>query len=186
MTELSSQMMAARGAALQTEVDAALALKADQTALDAVAAVADAVVTPSELATAIAPLATQTALDAVSAVADAAVTPGELTAALVPYAVNLDLFTTVSGATYTVQATDLGKVLRFTSGAAVTVTLPGSLGAGFNCLWRQAGAGQLTFTPAAGQTMRSFGAATQSAGQYAEGALAVDASNDWYLSGTLA
>lgn len=157
MTELSSQMMAARGAALQTEVDAALALKADQTALDAVAAVADAAVTTSELTT-----------------------------ALAPYATNADLFTTVSGATYTVQATDLGKVLRFTSGAAVTVTLPGSLGAGFNCLWRQAGAGQLTFTPAAGQTMRSFGAATQSAGQYAEGALAVDASNEWYLSGTLA
>jgi hypothetical protein len=98
-----------------------------------------------------------------------------------------DTFSTVTGTTYTVQSTDAGKILRFTSATAVTVTLP-ALTAGFNCLWRQVGAGKISFVVAVTdpvQTLRNTDAFSKSSGQYAEGSLSVDlVTTDWYLSGS--
>lgn len=91
---------------------------------------------------------------------------------------------TIANTTYTVTNNDVGKVLRFTSTANVTVTIP-TLATGFNCLWRQVGAGQLTFVAGSGATLRSYGATTKSAGQYAEGVIAVDTSNEIYISGNM-
>lgn len=101
-----------------------------------------------------------------------------------------DAITTVTAATYTVLATDNAKVIRFTSATAVTVTLPNSLPAGFNALWRQVGAGQLTFVAASGGTLNNRQNHTKSAGQKAEGAVSVDsnagADAAWYLAGDTA
>lgn len=181
MAELSAEMMADRGAALATD------LTALATRVTTVEGVADAAVTSSELTAALAPKANQTDLTAltgrvttVEGVAATAVQP----AALAAYATNSDVLVTVSGTTYTIGAGDLGKVLRFTSATAVTVTIPAAFAVGFNLIWRQVGAGQITFAPVGGVTMRSFGNATKSAGQYAEGALAVDTTDVWFLSGT--
>lgn len=97
-----------------------------------------------------------------------------------------DDFVTISGQTYTVLAEHSGLVLRFTSATPVVVTLPDAIDAGFNVLWRQWGGGQITFTPVTGVQRRSYGGSTKSAGQYAEGALSMDASGEWLLSGMTA
>lgn len=104
------------------------------------------------------------------------------------YAALTDAFVDIAGTTYTILASDLGKVLRFTSGTAVTVTLPNNLPAGWNCVWRQVGAGQITFSPASGATLDHFLDHTKSAGQKSEGTLAVDENTDsssavYYLGG---
>lgn len=99
-----------------------------------------------------------------------------------------DNFKTITDTTYTVVADDLGKVLRFTSSSAVTVTLPGGLDAGFNCLWRQIGAGKITFALAVTnptQNLRNVDGYSKSSGQYAEGSLSLDSvTTDWFLSGS--
>ena len=51
-----------------------------------------------------------------------------------------------TGTTYTLVAGDNGKVIKFTSGSAITLTLPSGLGEGFNCSVVQYGAGQITST----------------------------------------
>jgi len=72
-----------------------------------------------------------------------------------------------SGTTYTLTAADSGKVLRFTNASSITLTLPNSLSIGFNCVVIQCGAGQLTFSPAAGASRRNRQSHTKTAGQWA-------------------
>ena len=128
---------------------------------------------------------------AIDAAAAAAVTKAAVeTAVGGPVALLSDVFVTISGTTHTLNAADNGKVHRFTSATAVTVTLPNSLPAGFNIVWAQLGAGQLTFTPGSGATRRNRYSHTRSSGQYAEGALRVDSNAgsaaDYILSGDTA
>ena len=49
------------------------------------------------------------------------------------------------GTSYTVIATDNGKLVTFNNAAAVTVTVPAGLAVGFNCKVMQLGAGLVTF-----------------------------------------
>jgi len=51
-----------------------------------------------------------------------------------------------SGTTYTILATDNGKVIQSTGASAMTITIPTGLPTGFNCTVVQMGAGQITFT----------------------------------------
>src|ERR1051326_6716360 len=53
---------------------------------------------------------------------------------------------TQTGTTYTLLASDNGKIVTCDNGSAITVTVPSGLGAGFNCLVIQIGAGQVTFS----------------------------------------
>lgn len=91
-----------------------------------------------------------------------------------PFAPISDVFVDVPGQTHTLQPGDAGKVHRFTSATAVTVTLPNSLPAGWNALWSQLGTGQVTFTTASGAIRRNRYAHSKTSGQYAEGSLRVD------------
>lgn len=52
-----------------------------------------------------------------------------------------------TGLTYTIQASDNGKNIVFTNGAAIAVTLPDTLAVDFQCSIIQAGAGIPTVTP---------------------------------------
>lgn len=88
------------------------------------------------------------------------------------YAANVNAQT---GTTYTLQASDAGKMVTLSNASAITVTLPNSLSAGFVCSWAQKGAGQVTFTAAGGGTLNNRSGHTKSAGQYALGTLYVDA-----------
>jgi hypothetical protein len=67
-----------------------------------------------------------------------------------------------SGTTYTIVATDNGKVIQSTGASAMTITIPTGLPTGFNCTVVQMGAGQITF---AGTYVNRTGF-TKSASQY--------------------
>lgn len=90
------------------------------------------------------------------------------------YKGNLNLQT---GTTYTLQASDSGKIVSLSNAAAVTLTLPNSLAAGFCCTIVQAGAGQVTVSAASGATLRNRQSHTKLAGQWAGGTLHVRANS---------
>lgn len=76
-----------------------------------------------------------------------------------------------TGTTYTLDVagtdTDSGRVVDHANAAAITVTLPNSAPVGFCVTYVQAGAGQITFSPASGATLRNRQSHTKTAGQWA-------------------
>ncbi len=71
-----------------------------------------------------------------------------------------------TGTTYTLQASDNGKVVTLSNAAAITVTVPSGLGVGFSVVLIQIGAGQVTCSPSS-TTLRNRQSHTKTAGQYA-------------------
>lgn len=90
-----------------------------------------------------------------------------------------------TGTTYTLQASDNGKVVTCSNASAITVTVPSGLGAGFNCMVIQKGAGQVTFSPSS-TTVNNRQAHTKTAGQHAIVTLFADVSDNFYLGGDTA
>lgn len=86
--------------------------------------------------------------------------------------------------TYTLQASDNGEVLTFNNASNITLTIPAGLGAGFNCLIVQLGAGTVTPT-SSGTTIYQRQSLTQTAGQYAIATLVAPSANTFILSGDL-
>lgn len=76
-----------------------------------------------------------------------------------------------TGTTYTLQASDRGKVVECTNASAITVTLPNSLSADFYCTIIQGGAGQVSLSAASGATLRNRQSHTKLAGQWASAGL---------------
>lgn len=64
-------------------------------------------------------------------------------------------------------ATDNGKVLEVNSATDVTLTVPSSLPAGFNCIVSQIGAGKAIIAAGSGASVNAFGG-PKTAGQWAE------------------
>ncbi len=89
-----------------------------------------------------------------------------------------------SGTTYTLVAADNGKTVQFTSGSAITLTIPSGLGAKFNCLIDQEGAGQITFS-ASGTTLHNAHSLTKTFGQYSVATVLATAANVFTLSGDM-
>ena len=93
------------------------------------------------------------------------------------------------GTSYTLQASDNGKLITLTNAAAITLTCPNNLAATFNCAISQEGAGQVTVVAQSGGSLASRGSRFKLNGQYAMGFLRV-ASNSgtnaaWRLGGDL-
>jgi len=88
-----------------------------------------------------------------------------------------------TGTSYTLLATDNGKIVTLNNAAAVTVTVPASLGAGFTCILIQLGAGQVSVT-GSGTTVNPT-ATPKLNGQFAAGSLIAYASNTFCLLGNL-
>ena len=88
-----------------------------------------------------------------------------------------------TGASYSLQASDNGKIVTF-SGACV-VTVPAGLGAGFNCLLIAIGAGTVSFV-ASGTTINHRQGHTTIAGQFGEASLKATAANVFNLGGDTA
>jgi hypothetical protein len=88
-----------------------------------------------------------------------------------------------TGTTYTLAASDNGRVVTLNNAAAVTVTVPASLGAGFSCSLIQIGVGQVTVTPAATVTINAPGAVNKTAARYSAVTLLAIAANGFILSG---
>jgi len=74
-------------------------------------------------------------------------------------------FNVQTGTTYTLVASDMGKVLQLNNASPITLTVPGGLGPGFNCSVIQVGAGQIT-TVASGSTIHNRQGYTKTAGQF--------------------
>jgi hypothetical protein len=83
-----------------------------------------------------------------------------------------------TGTSYNLLSTDTGKVVTLSNGSAITLTLDNSLDVGFVCTVIQKGAGQVTFSPEAGATLRNRSSHTKTAGQYAVTTLYVDENSD--------
>lgn len=101
--------------------------------------------------------------------------------------------TDVTDATYTIQTTDLGKIIRFNRPTDITVTCPKAFTAGFNCCWLQKGNGQVNFVAQAGGSAAVVNVDSHawSKGTYAVGSLIVESNSDnnsaiWYLAGATA
>ena len=90
-----------------------------------------------------------------------------------------------TGTTYTLQASDNGKAVTFNNGSAIALTVPSGLGAGFNCLLVQLGAGAVTAT-GSGATVNSRGGLVATNGQYAVASLVAYVANTFVLAGDLA
>lgn len=93
-----------------------------------------------------------------------------------------------TGTTYTVSSVDAGKIISQSNASAIVTTLPNSYVSGFACSWVQMGAGQITFSPAAGATLVNRSSQTKAAGQYAMGTLYVNGNATgtaaiWVLAG---
>jgi hypothetical protein len=81
---------------------------------------------------------------------------------------------TQSGTTYTLQASDCGKTILFTSGSGISLTTLNSLAAGCSIAVEQGGAGQITIANGSGATSHSAHNYTKTFGQYAILGLFVD------------
>ena len=73
--------------------------------------------------------------------------------------------TITSGSSYSLLATDNGKILNINVASAFTLTIPSGLPVGFNCTVVQYGTGQIVLT-ASGTTLKNRNSFTKSAGQY--------------------
>lgn len=96
-----------------------------------------------------------------------------------------------TGTTYTIQASDHGKVVEFNNASAITVTLPNNMVVGFNCQIRQVGGGRVTLVAASGAVIRSSSVAVKTRVQWSEASLAVRTNTggtaaEYVVSGDLA
>lgn len=73
--------------------------------------------------------------------------------------------TITSGSSYSLLATDNGKILNINVASAFTLTIPSGLPIGFNCTVVQYGTGQIVLT-ASGTILKNRNSFTKSAGQY--------------------
>lgn len=91
------------------------------------------------------------------------ITVDDTTNAIYGYSAKLNAQT---GTTYTLQASDNGKIVECSNASAITVTLPNSLAVGFNCTVVQTGAGQVTLSAGSGAVLRNYDSYTKTAGQW--------------------
>lgn len=82
-------------------------------------------------------------------------------------------------------ATDNSEVIRSDAASAISVTIPAGLPSGFNCMVLQYGAGQITFSPAAGVTLINRNNYNKTIGQYALVTVLHIGSNVVVISGEL-
>jgi hypothetical protein len=85
----------------------------------------------------------------------------------------------------TLADSNSSTVVRCTASTAVTIEVPSTLAAGFNCLIIQAGTGQVTINAGSGATVNSFASLNRTAGRHATAALVRVASATYNLSGNL-
>jgi hypothetical protein len=100
------------------------------------------------------------------------------TSSLSGFGVNIN---TQAGTTYSIDATDNGKVIQTTGASAITITIPAGLPTGFNCTVIQMGAGQITLS---GTYFNRTGF-TKSASQYSVISILNLGSNNYIVTGEM-
>jgi len=86
----------------------------------------------------------------------------------------------------TLSDSDCGKVIDCSNGSAVTITIPSTVSAGFNCTVVQSGAGQVTIAAGASVNLYCYSSTKATAGQYAAINIIPYATNSYVLEGDLA
>ena len=86
-----------------------------------------------------------------------------------------------TGTTYTVAASDNGKVVVLNNASAITVGIDTGLPAGFNCSFVQKGAGQVSFAGTA--TVNNRQSHTKINGQYGVASIVAYATDTYILAG---
>lgn len=99
------------------------------------------------------------------------------------YRLTPDGVNTQSGTTYTLTVNDDGRVIVFTSGSAITLTIPSELKLGFSCSVVQYGAGQVTFSAGSGVTLRLRSGSNKTGGQYAVTSLISVVEDEYIVTG---
>jgi hypothetical protein len=89
-----------------------------------------------------------------------------------------------TGTTYTVAASDNGKVVVLDNASAITVNVNTGLPAGFNCSFVQKGAGQVSFAGTA--TLNNRQSHTKINGQYGVASIVAYATDTYILAGDTA
>ena len=89
-----------------------------------------------------------------------------------------------TGTTYTVAASDNGKVVVLDNALAITVDIDTGLPAGFNCSFVQKGAGQVSFAGTA--TLNNRQSHTKINGQYGVASIVAYATDTYILAGDTA
>ena len=89
-----------------------------------------------------------------------------------------------TGTTYTVAASDNGKVVVLDNASAITVDVDTGLPAGFNCSFVQKGAGQVSFAGTA--TVNNRQSHTKINGQYGVASIVAYATDTYILAGDTA
>ena len=89
-----------------------------------------------------------------------------------------------TGTTYTVAATDNGKVVVLNNASAITVDIDTGLPAGFNCSFVQKGAGQVSFAGTA--TVNNRQSHTKINGQYGVASIVAYDTDTYILAGDTA
>ena len=89
-----------------------------------------------------------------------------------------------TGTTYTVAASDNGKVVVLNNAAAITVDIDTGLPAGFNCSFVQKGAGQVSFAGTA--TVNNRQSHTKINGQYGVASIVAYDTDTYILAGDTA
>lgn len=97
--------------------------------------------------------------------------------------------TSTSSTAYTMVLTDAGKEIETTAATAVTLTVPPNSSVAFPVgsfvEVTQMGAGQVTFTPGSGVTIRSRGSAFKIAAIYGVAYLRKRDTDEWVVTGDL-
>jgi hypothetical protein len=86
---------------------------------------------------------------------------------------------------YTLAVTDNSEVVQSNSASAITMTIPAGLPTGFNCMVLQYGAGQITFSGAAGVNIINRNGYNKTMGQYSLVTILHIGSNNVIISGEL-
>ena len=99
------------------------------------------------------------------------------------YQLNIPGINTIAASSYTLNTSDNGKIIVFTSASAVTLTIPAELTNRFTCSLVQYGTGQVTVTAGAGVTLRLRGSTNKTGGQYAIASLVSVVNDEYILAG---
>ena len=90
-----------------------------------------------------------------------------------------------TGTTYSLQASDSGKVVTLNNASAITLTVPAGIPAGFNCTIVQKGVGAVSFVSGTGVTIANRLSRTMTAGQNAVATIVSISSNYFITSGDM-
>lgn len=88
-----------------------------------------------------------------------------------------------SGVTYTFAEADNARIVKLNNASGIVATVPSGLSTNFSCMVIQTGSGVITFSGAAGVTLRSPLNANKTAYQYATASLIALSTNEFLLTG---